>query len=74
MPPRNGGDLIQCKLALSNHNNMRETKSNPPNVHRLRINPISLYKFCSKMPTSAFNQDVYEGDACKIEILKDDSS
>ena len=23
------------------------------------------------MPTSAFNQDVYEGDACKIEILKD---
>ena len=23
------------------------------------------------MPTSAFNQDVYEGDAGKIEIIKD---
>ena len=26
------------------------------------------------MPTSAFDRDVYEGDAGKIEILKDDVS
>ena len=67
--------MTWCKLALIKH--CRETKTKPfynTPQHRLRINSISLNKYRSKTPTSAFHQDVYEADMHEIEILKNDIS
>ena len=69
MPSRNGSDLIQCKLALSNHNNTRETKSKPLKSAQIAHKSDLFIQIC-KIPTSALNQDVYEADAGKIEIVQ----